>query len=101
MARNLKLELTNYSRNLYGLRGVAYPGSGGDNDDDDGDGGGGGVMRRIRRRLLAINQGRGDTIDYLQSRHIGIQHTYFFFVDFTFLFPLANIGIQFETKGCT
>ena len=42
MAKNLKLKVTNYSRSLYGLRGVAYPGSGGDNDDGDGDGGGGG-----------------------------------------------------------
>ena len=36
------------------------------------------VMRRIQRRLLAINQGRDDTINYLQSRHIAIQHTYLF-----------------------
>ena len=42
LAKNLKLKVTNYSRSLYGLRGVAYPSSGGDNDDDDGDGGGGG-----------------------------------------------------------
>ena len=49
------------------------------------------VIRRIWRRLLAINEGRGDTIDFLQSRNISIQHTFFFFVAFTFLFPLANI----------
>ena len=36
------------------------------------------VIRRIQRRLLAIDQGRDDTINYLQSRHITIQHTYFF-----------------------
>ena len=40
LARNLKLEVTNYSRNLYGLGGASYPGSGG-NDDDDGDNDGG------------------------------------------------------------
>ena len=37
MVENLKLEVTNYSRSLYGLGGVAHPG-GGDNDDND-DGG--------------------------------------------------------------
>ena len=41
MAKNLKLKVTNYSRSLYGLREVAYPGSGGDSDDGDGGGGGG------------------------------------------------------------
>ncbi|XP_030933739.1 uncharacterized protein LOC115959448 [Quercus lobata] len=35
LARNLKLEVTNYSRILYGPRGAAYP-SGGDDDDDGG-----------------------------------------------------------------
>ena len=35
MVGNLKLEVTNYSRSLYGLKAVAYP-AGGD-DDDDGD----------------------------------------------------------------
>ena len=35
MARNLKLEVTNYSRSLYVLRGVVYLGGG--DDDDDGD----------------------------------------------------------------
>ena len=35
MARNLKLEVTNYSRSLYGPGGAAYPSSGGDDDDDD------------------------------------------------------------------
>ena len=39
MARNLKLEVTKYSRSLYNPRGVAYLGSGGDNDDEDDDGG--------------------------------------------------------------
>ena len=38
------------------------------------------VMRRIRRRHLATNQGRGNAINYLQSRHIGIQHTTFSFL---------------------
>ena len=33
LARNLKLEVTNYSRDLYDLGGVAHPGGG---DDDDG-----------------------------------------------------------------
>ena len=35
MARNLKLEVTNYSRSLYGLGRAAYPSSGGGDDDDD------------------------------------------------------------------
>ena len=35
MVGNLKLEVTNYSRSLYGLKAVAYPGGG--DDDDDGD----------------------------------------------------------------
>ena len=39
MARNLKLEVTNYSRSLYGPRGAAYSSGG---DDDDGGGGGDG-----------------------------------------------------------
>ena len=40
LARNLKLEVTNYSRNLYSPRGATYSGSGGnDDDDDDNDGG--------------------------------------------------------------
>ena len=42
MARNLKLEVTNYSRSLYGPRGAAYSSGGDDDDDDDGGGGGGG-----------------------------------------------------------
>ena len=37
MAGNLKLKVTNYSRNLYYPRGAAYPGNGGDDDDDGGD----------------------------------------------------------------
>ncbi|KAK9998019.1 hypothetical protein SO802_017622 [Lithocarpus litseifolius] len=36
LVRNLKLEVTNYSRSLYGPVGVAYPGSSGDDDDDGG-----------------------------------------------------------------
>ena len=39
MAGNLKLEGTNYSRNLYIPRGVAYPSNGGGDDGDDDDGG--------------------------------------------------------------
>lgn len=38
LAGNLKLEVTNYSRSLYGPRGATYPGSGGGDDDDDGSG---------------------------------------------------------------
>ena len=37
LAGNLKLEVTNYSRNLYSLGREAYPSSGGDDDDDGGD----------------------------------------------------------------
>ena len=37
LAGNLKLDVTNYSRSLYGPRGAAYPGNGGDDDDDGGD----------------------------------------------------------------
>ena len=36
LAVNLKLEVTNYSRELYGLGGVARLGDSGDDDDDDG-----------------------------------------------------------------
>ena len=36
MARNLKLEVTNYSRHLYGPEGAAHLGGGDDDDDDDG-----------------------------------------------------------------
>ena len=36
LARNLKLEVTNYSRSLYSPRGAAHPGSGDDDNDDDG-----------------------------------------------------------------
>ena len=42
MAGNLKLDVTNYSRELYGPEGATHPRGGGDdddNDDDDGDGG--------------------------------------------------------------
>ena len=34
---NLKLEVTEYSRSLYGLEGTTYPGNYDDDDDDDGD----------------------------------------------------------------
>ena len=59
LAENLKLEVTNYSRDLFGPRGAAHLGGG----NDDGDGG----EERTRRRPLATNQGRGSTVDYLQS----------------------------------
>ena len=36
LAGNLKLDVTNYSRSLYGPRRAAYPGNGGDNDDGGG-----------------------------------------------------------------
>ena len=39
LAGNLKLKVTNYSRSLYGPRGMAHLGNGDDDDDDD-DGGG-------------------------------------------------------------
>ena len=35
LARNLKLEMTNYLRELYSPGGVAYLGGGDDDDDDD------------------------------------------------------------------
>ena len=35
LAGNLKLEVTNYSRELYGLRGMDNPGSGGDDDSGE------------------------------------------------------------------
>ena len=41
LARNLKLEVTNYSRELYSLGGVAHLGGGDDDDDDDDDDDGG------------------------------------------------------------
>ena len=34
---NLKLEVTNYLRELYGPRGAAHPGGGADDDDDGGE----------------------------------------------------------------
>ena len=37
LAKNLKLEVTNYSRELYSPGGVAHLGSGDDDDDDDDD----------------------------------------------------------------
>ena len=46
------------------------------------------VMRRIWRRLLATNQGRGGTIDYLQFKTYRHKTQNFFF-----LFPLVNIWI--------
>ncbi|KAL0004875.1 hypothetical protein SO802_012436 [Lithocarpus litseifolius] len=39
LAGNLKLEVTQYLKDLYSLRGLAYPGN--DDNDDDDDGGGG------------------------------------------------------------
>jgi len=40
LAKNLKLEMTKYSRKIYGPGGFAHPGD--DDDDDDGGSGGGG-----------------------------------------------------------
>jgi len=51
LAGNLKLEVTQYLKDLYSLGGLAYPG----NDDDDDDDGGG----EDSEVTLAINQGRG------------------------------------------
>ena len=56
LARNLKLEVTNYSRSLYVLRGVVYLGGG--DDDDDGD------DKEDSEATPSYQQGRGDTIDY-------------------------------------
>ena len=39
LAVNLKLEVTNYSSELYGPGGVAHPSGDGDDGDDDNDGG--------------------------------------------------------------
>ena len=41
LTRNLKLEVIEYSKRIYGPGGFAYPGTG-DDDEDDGDGGDGG-----------------------------------------------------------
>ena len=57
---NLKLELTEYSRHIYGLGGFAYP------DDDDGN------AVAIQRLFLATSQGRG-TSDDLANRQIDRQ----------------------------
>ena len=44
LARNLKWEVTKYSKRIYGLGGFSYPGGGDDDDDgDNGDGGAGGT----------------------------------------------------------
>ena len=40
LAGNLKVEVTNNLRNLYGPGGMAHPGGGDDDDDDDDDNGG-------------------------------------------------------------
>ena len=60
------------------------------------------VVRRIWKRLLATSQGRGSTVDQLQSQHIyNKQHTAFSFLFLFlifFLFPLADIRVWFETK---
>ena len=39
LAGDLKLKETQYSKDLYGPRELAYPGNNDDDDDDDGDGG--------------------------------------------------------------
>ena len=42
LARNLKLKVIKYSRQIYGPRGYAHLGDDDDDNDDDDDGGGGG-----------------------------------------------------------
>ena len=62
LAGNLKLEVTKYSRELYGPGGVAHPGGGDDDDDEDGG------DEEDSKATPAINQGRGGTSDYLQFK---------------------------------
>ena len=50
LTRNVKLEVTKYSRQIYGPRGFTYSG-GGDNDDDDGDGGASGLKTTLSYQL--------------------------------------------------
>ena len=60
---NLKLEVTNYSRELYGPGEVTHPGRGG--DDDDNDGGFGGNSQLVTKEEAA-------PLITCNSRHIGI-----------------------------
>ena len=88
MAGNLKLEVTNYSRNLYGPKGAAHLGSGDDDDDDDDDGGDEedseatlSYQPRKRRQLLAIKTHRNTTNIFLS----------FIAFIYLFIFLLADI----------
>ena len=64
LARNLKLEVTNYSRELYSPGGTAHP-SDGDDDDEKEATPSYQLRKRQHCRLPAI------------TKHIGIQHTAF------------------------
>ena len=57
LAGNLKLELTNNLRELYGPRGGAHPSGGDDDDDDDDDGDSG------EKEDLEVT--RGGIVDYM------------------------------------
>ncbi|KAK9998130.1 hypothetical protein SO802_017733 [Lithocarpus litseifolius] len=57
LARNLKLELTEYSRQLYGGK------DDGDDDDDDDGGDNGDDMLKVQSQLQAISQGSGASDD--------------------------------------
>ena len=90
MARNLKLEVTNYSRSLYGLRRASYPSSGGGDDDDDDDDDYGdeedseatlSYQPRKRQQLLAIKTHRNTTNIFLS----------FIAFIYLFIFLLADI----------
>ena len=65
------------------------------------------VMRRIRRRLWPTNQGRGDTIDYLQLRHRHTTHISFFLLLLLFFISFSrhlNLvwakGLYLRTSFC-
>ena len=53
--------MTNYSRSLYGPRGVAYSSDGDDDDDDDDDddGGGGGGDKEDSKATLSYQPRKG------------------------------------------
>ena len=72
--------MTNYSRELYGPRGVAHPGGGDDDDEDGGD-------EEDSKATPAINQGRGGTIDYLQFKtYRHTTHSFFLFCFYVSMF---------------
>ena len=58
------------------------------------------VRRKAQRRLLAIGQERGGTIDYLQFKtYIGIQHTTFFlFCFYGFYFLKQTFGFSLRQR---